>query len=52
MAENHIAVIVSVLSLIGTAVNVWLKLQIRLEVLEMRKAILDEVDQKYLRRPQ
>ena len=52
MAENHIAVIVSGLSLIGTLINMWLKMQIRLEVLEMRKAILDEVDQKYVRRPQ
>jgi hypothetical protein len=52
MAENHFALIVSVLSLIGTAVNMWLKLQIRLEVLQMRKAILDEVDAKYVRLPQ
>jgi len=52
VAENHLALIVSGLSLIGTLVNVWLKMQIRLEVLEMRKSILDEVDLKYVRLPQ
>lgn len=51
MSENHLALIVSGLSLIGTAVNMWLKLQIRLEVMEMRKEILDEVDRKYVRLP-
>jgi hypothetical protein len=52
MAESHLALVVSVLSLLGTAVNMWLKLQIRIEVLEMRKAIMDEVDEKYIRRVQ
>lgn len=50
MPENHLALGVSVLSLIGTAVNMWLKLQIRLEVLTMRQQILDYVDGKYIRK--
>lgn len=51
MGESDIAIIASGLSLVGTLINMWLKLQIRLEVLEMRQEILDEVDRKYVRLP-
>jgi hypothetical protein len=50
MPETHLALIVSLLSLIGTAVNMWLKLQIRLEVLQSQKQILDYVDERYVRK--
>jgi hypothetical protein len=44
------ALIVSGVSLLGTLVNMWLKLQIRVELLEMKQSIMEWAGEEFARK--
>lgn len=50
MSESQIAIAVSVIALIGPAINVWLTYRIKVQLLEANQKLVDRIHQEYVPR--
>lgn len=50
MSEGQIAILISIVGLVGPAITAWLSLRTRSEVMEMRRSIEEAIERKYVRK--